>query len=351
MLNIDKLKSLLYSKRMGKPEKPAGPGANAIEIGDIVPVSTCQMIDVFYLVKVGNEKLLVNREGVVFLKSLESGPDPTAGEQENKVMNSLLSNGHYGANGQEEVVELTCQPGSEDYAKAEKIVGAFLDFFLDHMRNEFRIICIKFSQMVKDSGQPLLRYLARERGGLAGLKAHLIRDFFTHTTIDERGLNILSFLTRVIALNEDGTMSPSQLTQEEKKTILIDFLNYVRSLGADSEKKKIFEKTYRDFIDQEYELLHKEGGAGFYISSSFIKAMKAQKDFLLKESNKNYLETAFRNAQRAQPEFVQTHMLSYLKALVILRLHSNSRKEQRGRNDDEREKFLYDIINYQKESN
>jgi hypothetical protein len=95
--------------------------------------------------------------------------------------------------------------------------------------------------------------------------------------------------------------------------------------------------------------LHKEGGAGFYISSSFSKALKAQKDFLLKESNKNYLETAFRTALRTQPEFVQTHMLPYLKALVILRLHSNSRKEQRGRNDDEREKVLYDIIFYQKE--
>ena len=120
-------------------------------------------------------------------------------------------------------------------------------------------------------------------------------------------------------------------------------------MGADPEKKEIFEKTYHDFIDLEYKLLLKEGGAGFYISSSFIKAMKIQKDFLLKESNKNYLETTFRNAQRSQRDFVLIHMLSYLKALVILRLHSHSREEQRGRNDDEREKILYDIITYQKE--
>jgi hypothetical protein len=334
---------------MGNPEKPAQPGTNTIEIGDIVPVRTCQMIDIFYLVKIDNEKLLINKEGMVFLKSIENEPDAAGAEQENKVMKSLLSNGHYGMNDIEEVVELTCQPGSEAYAQAEKTVRAFLNYFLDHMRREFRIICIKFSQMIKDSGRPLQRYLARERGGLPGLKAHLIRDFFTHTTIDERGLNILSFLTQVIALNEEGTMPQSQLTPEQKKDMLIDFLNYVRGLGADPEKKKIFEKTYRDFIDQEYELLQKEGGAGFYIRSSFIKAIKTQKDFLLKESNKNYLETAFRNSQRIQPEFVQIHMLSYLKALAILRLHSNSRKEQRGRNDDEREKILYDIISYQKE--
>jgi hypothetical protein len=335
---------------MGNSEPTAKPKKNIIKIGDSVPVSTCQMIDIFYLVKIGNEKLLVNKEGVVFLKSLESGSDSTAAEQENKVMKSLLSNGHYGKNGQEEVVELTCQPGSEAYAQAEKIIHAFLNHFLDHLRNEFRIICIKFSQMIKDSGRPLLHYLARERGGLAGLKAHLIREFFTHTNIDERGLNILSFLTQVIAMNEDGTLSDqSLLTPKQQKDILIDFLNHVRGLGTDPEKKKIFEKTYCDFIDQEYELLNKEGGAGFYISSSFIKAMKAQKDFLLKESNKNYLETTFRNAQRTQREFVLIHMLSYLKALVILRLHSNSRKEQRGRNDEEREKILYDIIAYQKE--
>jgi hypothetical protein len=336
---------------MGNPEKPVNSEKNTIEIGGIVPVSTCQMIDIFYLVKIGDEKLLINKEGVVFLKSRDGEQIAASEKQENKLMKSLLSNGHYGRNGKEEVVELTCQPGSAAYTQAEKIVHAFLDYFLDHMRNEFRIICIKFSQMIKDSGRPLLRYLARERGGLPGLKAHLIRDFFTHTNIDERGLNILSFLTQVIALNEDGTLSQNQLTPEQKKDTLIDFLNFVRGLGADPEKKKIFEKTYRDFIDQEYELLHKEGGAGFYISSSFIKAMKAQKEFLLKESNKNYLETAFRNAQRTQPEFVQIHMLSYLKALVILRLHSNSRKEQRGRNDDEREKILYDIIAYQKEFN
>jgi hypothetical protein len=334
---------------MGEPEKPAKPGEKAIEIGDTVQVTACQMIDIFYLVRIDHEKLLINKEGVVFLKNREGEPVAASAKQENKLMDVLLSNGHYGKNGKEEVVELTCQPGSEDYVQAEKTVRAFLDYFLDHMRNEFRIICIKFSQMIKDSGRPLQRYLARERGGLPGLKAHLIRDFFTHTNIAERGLNILSFLTQVIALNEDGTMSQSELTPEEKKDILVNFLNYVRSLGVDPEKKKIFEKTYRDFIDQEYELLQKEGGAGFYIKSSFIKAIKAQKDFLLKDSNKNYLETSFRSAQRTQPEFVQMHMLSYLKALVILRLHSNSKKEQRGRNDDERERILYDIISYQKE--
>jgi hypothetical protein len=336
---------------MGNPDKPAKADKNSIEVGDIVPVSTCQMIDIFYLVKIDNEKLLINKEGVVFLKSRDGEQIAASDQPENTL--SLLSNGHYGRNGKEEVVELTCQPGSEAYAVAEKIVCNFLDYFLDHMRNEFRIICIKFSQMIRDSGRPLMRYLARERGGLPGLKAHLIREFFTHTNIDERGLNILSFLTQVIALKEDGTLTDqSQLSPEQQKVMLIEFLNHVRGLGTDAERKEIFEKTYREFIDQEYALLLKEGGAGFYISSSFVKAMKTQKDFLLKETNKNYLETALRNAQRSnQRDFVLTHMLSYLKALVILRLHSNSRKEQRGRNDDEREKILYDIIVYQKEFN
>jgi hypothetical protein len=336
-----------YIYGMGKNGKTATPGTDPITIGDTVPVRDCDMIDIFYLVKVGHEKLLVNREGVVFLKSPGSGAAAADSDPESKVMKSLLSNGHYGKDGRESVVELTCQPGSEAYARAEKTVQAFLDYFLDHMRSQFRIICIKFSDMIKDSGQPLLRYLARERGGLPGLKAHLIRDFFTHTTIDERGLNILSFLTQVIALSEDGAMPENLLSPEQKKDVLINFLNYLRGLGVDPEKKKIFEKTYRDFIDQEFELLYKEGGAGFYIKSSFVKAMKAQKDFLLKESNKNYLETTFRSAQRTQPDFVQRHMLAYLKALATLRLHSNSRKEQRGRNDHERENTIYDIIAFQ----
>ena len=337
---------------MGTPDQPTKPKDSTIKVGDVIPVYACQMLDSFFLVKVGDEKLLINKEGVVFLKSRESGQASAFEEQENKLMTSLLSNGHYGQSGREEIVELTCQPGSEAYAQADKIVQVFLGHFIDRLRNEFRIICIKFSQMINDSGRPLMRYLARERGGFHGLKAHLIREFFTHTTVDERGLNILVFLTHVIAMNEDGTLSDqSLLTPEQQKEILIDFLNHVRDLGADAEKKEIFKKTYRDFIDQEYELLLKEGGAGFYINSSFLKAMKAQKDFLLKESNKNYLETAFRSAVRTQREFVIINMLSYLKGLAILRLHSHSKKEQRGRNDDEREKILYDIIAYQKEFN
>jgi hypothetical protein len=334
---------------MAKNGQIAKPGTNSIKIGDTIAISGCEMIDVFYMVKIGNEKLLVNKEGVVFLKSLEDGRSSAAAEHGNRVMASLLSSGHNGSNIKDKIVELTCQPGSAPYAQAEKTVRIFLDCFLDNMRNEFRIICVKFSQIIKDNGQPLLRYLAREHGGLAGLKAHLIREFFTHTSIAERGLNILYFLTQVIAMDEDGTMPKSLLTPEQKKDTLIDFLNYVSHLGADPEKKNIFEKTYHDFIDKEYELLQKEGGAGFYIRSSFIKAIKTQKDFLLRESNKNYLETSFRNAQRTQPEFVQIQMLAYLKALVILRLQSNSKKEQRGRNDDEREKIIYDIIAYQKE--
>jgi len=335
---------------MEKPEPATKSEANTIKIGDIVPVSACQMIDIFYLVKIGNEKLLVNKEGVVFLKSRDGEEASLAEKQENQLMTSLLSKSPYGQGGKEEVAELTCQPGSEAYAQAKKIIQGFLECFLDRLRNEFRIVCIKFSQMIKDSGRPLLRYLACECGGLAGLKAHLIRELFTHTTYNERGLNILVFLTQVIAMNEDGTMTDqSQLTPEQQKEVLIEFLNHVRGLGTNAERKEIFEKTYRDFIDQEYELLLKEGGAGFYISSSFFKAMKAQKDFLLVESNKNYLETAFRNAQRTQREFVLIHMLSYLKALVIMRLQSHSKKEQRGRNDDEREKILYEIIAYQKE--
>lgn len=336
---------------MEKPGPKVKAGASTIKIGDIVPVSACQMIDAFYLVRIGNEKVLVNKEGVVFLKSREGDQASAAENQEDRLMTSLLGNRQNGQSGGEEVAELTCQPGSEAYAQAEKIVQGFLEYFLDRLRNEFRIICIKFSQMIKDSGRPLLRYLACERGGLAGLKAHLIRELFTHTTIEERGLNILGFLTQIIAMNEDGTLTDqSLLTPEQQKDMLIGFLDHVRGLGTNAERKLIFENTYHDFIDQEYALLLKEGGAGFYISSSFIKAMKAQKDFLLKESNRNYLENIFRTAQRTQHEFVLVHMLSYLKALVILRLHSHSKKEQRGRNDDEREKILRDILTYQKES-
>lgn len=134
---------------------------------------------------------------------------------------------------------------------------------MDHMRHEFRIICIKFSQLIKDSGWPLQRYLARERGGLPGLKAHLIREFFTHTTIDERGLNILSYLTRVIALNEEGTMPQSQLTPEQKKDILIDFLNYVRGLGADPEKKEFLKKHTLISSTGNTSCCKKKAGQGF----------------------------------------------------------------------------------------
>lgn len=103
---------------MGNPEQTNKPETNTIKIGDIIPVKACQMIDVFYLVKIDNEKLPINKEGVVFLKSREDEQIAASEKKEDKLMKSLLSNGHYGKNGREEVVELTCQPGSEAYARA-----------------------------------------------------------------------------------------------------------------------------------------------------------------------------------------------------------------------------------------
>jgi hypothetical protein len=319
----------------------------AFSVGDVIPIQACEMLDIFYLVKIGCNKYLINKSGVVYLKERSGETTEAGAETENRIMTSLASNGH---NGNGEIVALAHQPGSEGYAQAELVVRAFVGHFLDHLRSEFRIICIKFTQMIESSGRPLLKYLARENGGLNGLKAHLIREFFTHTNIEERSLNILNFLTQAIALNEDGTLADqSRLNPEQMKEVLFDFLSHVKGLGAEGVRKEIFEKTYNDFIDQEYQLLLKEGGVGYYIKSSFQIALKSQKDLLVNDSNRNYIDAAFRNAMRSQQDFMLTHMLSYLKALVILRLHSHSKKEQRGRNDDEREKILHDIIAYQKE--
>ncbi len=332
---------------MGSAAKPPKQKEKEISVGDVIPIKSCEMLDIFYLVKIGSDKFLINKKGEVYLKGRIGDAAGEGSEAESRIMISHLGSGQ---SGEAEVAALTCQPGSAAYAEAERFVKEFVGYFLNYLRSEFRVICIKFTQMIESSGRPLLRYLAVENGGIDGLKAHLIREFFTHTNIQERSLNVLPFLTQAIALKEDGSLADeSQLTQAQQKEVLIDFLNHVRGLGMEDVKKEIFEKTYRDFIDQEYELLLKEGGAGFYIKSSFQKALRSQKDLLLNESNRNYIEASFRNSLRTQQDFMLAHLLSYLKALVILRLHSHSRKEQRGRNDDEREKVLRDIISYQRE--
>jgi hypothetical protein len=347
LARLDKRSESFYIYSMDPVCKSPNQNEKTIAIGDIIPIQGCEMLDVFYLVKVGDSRFLINKKGVVFLKNRIEGAAETGSETENRLMTSLISNGK---GGDAEVVELICQPGSEAYLQAERTVKAFIVFFLNHLRNEFRIVCIKFTRMIEGSGRPLLKYLAKENGGLNGLKAHLIREFFTHTNIEERSLNVLAFLTQVISLQEDGTLAEqNHLTPEQLKEILIDFLNHVRGLGTNTSRKEIFEKTYLNFIDREYELLLKEGGAGFYIKSSFQKTLKAQKDLLANDSNRNYIDAAYRNALRIQQDFMLAHMRSYLKAAVILRLQSNSKKEQRGRNDDEREKILRDIIAYQKE--
>ncbi len=331
---------------MAPETKAPKPNEKEISVGDIIPIKSCEMLDIFYLVRIGSDKFLINKKGEVYLKGRLGGAAGKGSEAENRIMSSLMGDGQ---GGEAEVAALTCQPGSAAYNEAERFVNDFIGHFLNFLRSEFRVVCIKFTQMIEGSGRPLLRYLAEENGGIDGLKAHLIREFFTHTNIQERSLNVLLFLTQAIAMKEDGSLADeSQLTQEQLKEVLVDFLNYVRGLGAEEAKKEIFEKTYRDFIDQEYELLLKEGGAGFYIKSSFQKALRSQKDLLLNDSNRNYIESSFRNALRTQQDFMLAHMLSYLKSLVILRLYSHSKKEQRGRNDDEREKVLRDIISYQK---
>ncbi len=327
----------------------------SISVGDAVPFNDCEIINTFYLVRLPGhepEKYLVDREGTVYLKSRGEGAGEEIfqkGESADQPLPADIEAQPRGAEGGDQSA-LPVSPDSAEYQRAAMVVRKVLDSVEQRWKNEFRLAAPRLVVLfAPGQAEPLAKYLARERGGLAGLQAFLIREIFSCTTYAERGLDILPFLIRLIALNEEGVEEDKwlkRLSPPEYKLLLINFLDFFRQMGDSEAKKKIFDLVYKNFLDLDFKWLTEGGSPTEFVSSEFIKALRSQRDFLSNELNRNYLETVFQKIKKVWKFLPSQHMLSFLKALAILRLVANSTKEQRGKDEAEREALLHDIVAY-----
>lgn len=309
-------------------------------IGDVIPLDQAEKTDTFFMVIVDGEKYLVDSTGKVLLRH---GPAQPADIPPPSLRAAIPQ-----TKPKQPPRPLRYRPGTPEFQTGIHHVRTIVGLFMERFQQQYRLLAPRMVEALVNNQTPFLKYMDLERGERPGLMAYLIRELFSRTTMAERGLEILEFLTQVIAIHENGGFGhDQQLAMEKQKAIVIGFLRFIRGLGDTPERRQIMLRTHEDFIDQEFQLIQTQGGIGFYISSSRIKALRDQRDRIMNESNRNYIESQFRRLARGPGDLYQENLLAYIQALAILRLISNSRKEQRGRTEDERERLLYDILSYQ----
>jgi hypothetical protein len=205
--------------------------------------------------------------------------------------------------------------------------------------------CLKKMAVVLDSGNARLFCEYRDNGA-PGLKAYLIRELFKRTVREERGFKILLLLSHVIALNGGG--QPERLevmTLEEQKTMLKNFMDFLRVVGHKRIDPRIFQEIYAKFNDREYVNLNR-GGTGFFIKPLYVQEMQELKSQVIHGGNSNYIEQLFSNSLRDSIEFLHDNPLAYLKALAVVRLYSKSNRKERGGDSKIVEHILCDLIRF-----
>lgn len=205
--------------------------------------------------------------------------------------------------------------------------------------------CLKKMAGVLDRRNGRLACAFRE-GGAPALKAYLIRELFKRTVREERGFKILLLLTHLIALNGGGQPERLQtMTLEQQKTMLKNFMDFLKVVGHKRIDPRIFEEIYAKFNDQENVNLNR-GGTGFFIKPLYIQEMQELKSQVIHAGNSNYIEQLFSNSLRDSIEFLHENALAYLKALAVVRLYAKSNRKERGGDSKTVEHILADLIGF-----
>lgn len=243
--------------------------------------------------------------------------------------------------------------------EAEQIVNMMVENFIKLFKKHVRSFITEktFGPLINVMDSQKNKKLLEEcvKGGLIGLKAYCIREFFKNTVIKDRGFKILVFLTCIIALNKNGEIvedisnETGNVSIEQGRDILKNFIDFLEGLGAKYQKENIFENIYTQFKNKEYKNLEK-GGMGYFLEQFYYKELEELKGNIINEENKDYITDLFRRAMREPLYVIKSHVFSYLKALAIIRLYKLSTKEERCRGDiDDKttEEMIVDIINYE----
>lgn len=243
--------------------------------------------------------------------------------------------------------------------EAEQIVNMMVENFIKLFKKHvYALITEKtFGSLINVMDSQKNKKLLEEcmKGGLIGLKAYCIREFFKNTVIKDRGFKILVFLTCIISLNENGELvedisnERGNVSIEQGKNMLKNFIDFLGELGVKYQKENIFKNIYMQFKNKEYENLEK-GGIGYFLERFYYKELEELKGNIINEENKGYITDLFQRAMREPLYVIKSHVFSYLKALAILRLYKTSTREERCRGDiDDKttEEMIFDIIDYE----
>jgi hypothetical protein len=240
-----------------------------------------------------------------------------------------------------------CQGNDSDLIKfseaASELTGRF-EAAVQRFAADSRA-CLKKLAVVLERRNPRLACEFRD-GGAAGLKAYLIRELFKRTVREERGFKVLLFLSHVIALNGGGQPERLEaLNLEEQKTLLKNFMDFLKIVGHKRIDPRIFDGIYAKFNEQEYVNLSR-GGTGFFIKPLYVQEMQELKSQMINAGNSNYIEQLFSNSQRDSFEFLNENILAYLKALAVVRLYAKSNRKERGGDSKIVEHILTDLIRF-----
>jgi len=322
-----------------------------LSIGDLISIEKAEKSDTFYMVTIDGEKYLVDRNGKIVLTpgqrkpTVEIPPMSSQVSEEKIVKTDSLPKPDSAVR-----IRLRVKPGTPEFSQAVKEASSYLDFYSETLLRYYRWITSRFD-VYNQTREPYMKYMDLNKIGLSNLQAFLIRDFFTRTKYNERGLEIIEFLTTVIAYRIDGlTNADSQLPIEEQRDMVVSYIEFIKKLGDVPIRERVIIKTYLEFTEELSVYLKGVEGVGFYIRSTLQRFYEKQRFFLDSEGNRNFLNTNFQKLMKQPSDFFLDNILAFLKATTILRLNSHSHKEERGIDDQEREDLLYRIISFQPQS-
>jgi hypothetical protein len=228
------------------------------------------------------------------------------------------------------------------YADAVELIAGRFEALLQRFAADSRA-CLRKMAAVLDRRSARLT-CEFQANGAVGLKAYLVREFFKRTVREERGFKIMLLLSHVIAANGGG--QPERLESmnlEQLKTLLREFMDFLKVAGHKRVDPRIFEEIYAKFNTQEYANLSR-GGTGFFIKPLYVQEMQEMKARMLNATNSNYIEQLFSNSLRDSLDFLYENILAYLKALAIVRLYAGSNRKERGGDSRIVEQIIRDLI-------
>jgi len=321
-------------------------------IGDTIPLEQADRSDTFFMVVINGEKYLVDRTGKILLTPVQQREredpkrdpiiekKPMAVPEYNRFVPGISPP-------KPERMNFRFRPGSSEFSQAVREASNFMNFFSGHLQKYYRQLAPLFESRLERTRIPYFRFFENDKDSLANLKAFLMHDFFSHTNIAERGMDALEFLTILIARETDGDFrNDSRLPRQSQKALIMHFADFIKTIGTKPGRERLFSKIYHEFTDELHSSIGHSEGIGHYIRTSIHRIFDHLRQSVENEQNRNFIQTSHYRIMNQPINLYLDNILAFLKVMLILRLNSLSRKEERGGSETEREELYYQIVSF-----